>query len=93
MKHIIDIVSSARDEWDTETSRSSLPQTCSVNETHSLLAAVGTGKNLRPTPITSPMAGGGAAGGAGNNLTSQQQQQQQQQAATPANKRSQQHQG
>ncbi|XP_047739227.1 mediator of RNA polymerase II transcription subunit 8-like [Hyalella azteca] len=44
VKHIVEMVSSARDEWETETSRSSLPQTCSINETHSLLAAIGTGK-------------------------------------------------
>ncbi|KAF2364028.1 hypothetical protein FHG87_005205 [Trinorchestia longiramus] len=80
VKHIVEMVSSARDEWETETSRSSLPQTCSLNETHSLLAAVGTGKGLRPTPITSPM------GGAGNMAA-------QQQTQNSGNKRSQQHQG
>uniref|UniRef100_A0A2P2I2C1 Mediator of RNA polymerase II transcription subunit 8 n=2 Tax=Hirondellea gigas TaxID=1518452 RepID=A0A2P2I2C1_9CRUS len=79
VKHIVEVVSNARDEWETETaSRSSLPQTCSINETHTLLAALGTGKGLRPTPITSPMGGAAA-------LTPQQQQ-------NANNKRTQQHQ-
>ena len=42
VKHIVEVISSARDDWETETaSRTSLPQTCSINETHTLLAALG----------------------------------------------------
>jgi len=57
VKHLTDVVSAAREEWESETaSRASLAQTCSVIETQALLAALGTGKGLRPTPTSSAMA-------------------------------------
>jgi len=57
VKHLTEVVAAAREEWESETaSRASLPQTCSTMETQALLAALGTGKGLRPTPAPSPLA-------------------------------------
>jgi len=45
LRHIVEVVSSAKADWETETaSRSCLPATSSLNESHSLLAALGTGQ-------------------------------------------------
>jgi mediator of RNA polymerase II transcription subunit 8 len=43
-----DIVSKAREEWETESgSRSAATQTSSVADTHALVAAVGMGKGIK----------------------------------------------
>ncbi|XP_045592274.2 mediator of RNA polymerase II transcription subunit 8 isoform X2 [Procambarus clarkii] len=48
VKHVMDLVNTAREEWETETaSRTSQPQTCSINETQALIAALGTGKGFK----------------------------------------------
>ncbi|PSN47445.1 Mediator of RNA polymerase II transcription subunit 8 [Blattella germanica] len=49
VNHVWDIVSKAREEWETETgSRSGAAQTSSMSDTHTLVAAVGMGKGLKP---------------------------------------------
>ncbi|UYV72865.1 K02A2.6-like [Cordylochernes scorpioides] len=49
----IEIVKNAREEWESESSqRSNPPQTSSLADTTTLLAAVSMGKNLRPTMDT-----------------------------------------
>lgn len=54
----MDLVNTAREEWETETAaRTSQPQTCSLNETQALVAALGTGKGFKmraPPPGPSP---------------------------------------
>lgn len=51
VNHIYEIVSKAREEWETETSsRAGAAQTSSMADTHTLVAAVGTGKGLKPIP-------------------------------------------
>lgn len=48
VKHVMDLVNTAREEWETETAaRTSQPQTCSLNETQALVAALGTGKGFK----------------------------------------------
>lgn len=48
VNHVWDIVSKAREEWETESgSRSGATQTSSVADTHALVAAVGMGKGLK----------------------------------------------
>jgi mediator of RNA polymerase II transcription subunit 8 len=48
VNHVWDIVSKAREEWETESgSRSAATQTSSVADTHALVAAVGMGKGLK----------------------------------------------
>jgi mediator of RNA polymerase II transcription subunit 8 len=48
VNHVWDIVSKAREEWETESgSRSAATQTSSVSDTHALVAAVGMGKGLK----------------------------------------------
>jgi mediator of RNA polymerase II transcription subunit 8 len=48
VNHVWDIVSKAREEWETESgSRSGGAQTSSVSDTHVLVAAVGMGKGLK----------------------------------------------
>ncbi|XP_076048817.1 mediator complex subunit 8 isoform X2 [Oratosquilla oratoria] len=63
VKHVLDLVNQAREEWETETaSRAGQSQTCSIHETQTLVAALGTGKGLRmmqgraaaPIPRPSP---------------------------------------
>lgn len=45
---MMDLVNTAREEWETETAaRTSQPQTCSLNETQALVAALGTGKGFK----------------------------------------------
>jgi mediator of RNA polymerase II transcription subunit 8 len=51
VNHVWDIVSKAREEWETESgSRSGAAQTSSVADTHALVAAVGMGKGLKVRP-------------------------------------------
>lgn len=48
MNHVWDIVSKAREEWESESgSRSGPQQTTSINDTHLLVSAVSAGKNLK----------------------------------------------
>ncbi|KAK3879212.1 hypothetical protein Pcinc_016207 [Petrolisthes cinctipes] len=59
VKHVMEMVNTAREEWETETSsRQTHAQTCSLNETQILVAALGTGKGIRPTqqPPQQPQA-------------------------------------
>ncbi|KAG0727414.1 Mediator of RNA polymerase II transcription subunit 8 [Chionoecetes opilio] len=52
VKHVLDLINQARDEWETETAaRTSQPQTCSLNETQALVAALGTGKGFKMRPL------------------------------------------
>ncbi|KAK7065311.1 mediator of RNA polymerase II transcription subunit 8 [Halocaridina rubra] len=56
VKHVLDLLNTAREEWETETaSRTSQPQTCSINETQVLIAAMGTGKGIKNIPGRAPM--------------------------------------
>lgn len=49
VNHVWDIVSKAREEWETETSsRSGAAQTSSLSDTQALVTAVGMGKGLKP---------------------------------------------
>lgn len=58
VKHVMDLVNTAREEWETETaSRTSQPQTCSNSETEVLLAALGTGKGIKMMPGRAPPPG------------------------------------
>lgn len=51
MNHIYDIISKAREEWETDTSsRTGAAQTSSITDTHTLVAAVGIGKGLKVIP-------------------------------------------
>lgn len=53
--HVLDIVSKAREEWESEAgSRGGTGQTSSLSDTHSLVAAVGMGKGLK---MMMPQAG------------------------------------
>lgn len=58
VKHVMDLVNTAREEWETETaSRTNQPQTCSNSETEVLLAALGTGKGIKMMPGRAPPPG------------------------------------
>ena len=58
MKHVLDLVNSARDEWETETAtRANQSQTCSHNETQFLVQAIGTGKGIKIIPGRAPPPG------------------------------------
>lgn len=55
VNHIYEIVSKAREEWETETSsRAGQTQTSSMADTHALVAAVGMGKGLKAMPGAPP---------------------------------------
>ncbi|KAK3914228.1 Mediator of RNA polymerase II transcription subunit 8 [Frankliniella fusca] len=56
MNHVWDIVSKAREEWESESgSRSGPQQTTSITDTHLLVSAVSAGKNLKmPVPQGQP---------------------------------------
>lgn len=59
--HVLDIVSKAREEWESEAgARGGTGQTSSLSDTHSLVAAVGMGKGLKMM-----MSQGGAPVGPG----------------------------
>lgn len=86
MNHVWDIVSKAREEWESESgSRSGPQQTTSSSDTHLLVSAVSAGKNLKmPVPQGQPppgmmgpggRAGGGAPGGPGAGMINPGQQQ------------------
>lgn len=56
VNHIYEIVSKAREEWETETSsRAGASQTSSMADTHALVAAVGIGKGLKTIPGATPL--------------------------------------
>lgn len=56
VRHVLELLNTAREEWETETaSRTSQPQTCSINETQMLIAAMGTGKGIKVIPGRVPM--------------------------------------
>lgn len=55
VNHIYEIVSKAREEWETETSsRTGAAQTSSMADTHALVAAIGIGKGLKTMPGAPP---------------------------------------
>lgn len=57
MNHVWDVVSKAREEWESESSARSGPQqTTSLADTHLLVAAISTGKNLK-MPVPQGQAG------------------------------------
>ncbi|CAH1114435.1 unnamed protein product [Psylliodes chrysocephalus] len=63
ISHVWDIVSKAREEWETESSsRGNTQQNSSVADTHLLVAAVGMGKGLKmgpnPNGQSNPTSGG-----------------------------------
>lgn len=54
MNHVWDIVSKAREEWESESgSRSGPQQTTSISDTHLLVSTISAGKNLKMPVSTS----------------------------------------
>lgn len=48
MNHVWDVVSKAREEWESESgARSGPQQTTSISDTHLLVSAISAGKNLK----------------------------------------------
>ncbi|XP_034243238.1 mediator of RNA polymerase II transcription subunit 8 [Thrips palmi] len=57
MNHVWDVVSKAREEWESESgSRSGPQQTTSISDTHLLVSAISAGKNLK-MPVPQGQAG------------------------------------
>jgi len=63
VNNLLDTITQARDDWESESARAQLAQTSSVADTHQLIAAIGTGKGLKrelprgvPTPMPAPAA-------------------------------------
>lgn len=77
--NILDIINSARDEWESEANqKSAQPQTSSMADTNSLIQAITVGKGLKqPTPRRSENSHQN-----NNNVNSQQQSQKAPQSAT-----------
>lgn len=64
VSHVWEIVSKAREEWESEAgARAGAAQTSSVADTNALVAAVSMGKNLKPPPPPQGMMGGPPPGG------------------------------
>ncbi|XP_055684957.1 mediator of RNA polymerase II transcription subunit 8 [Lutzomyia longipalpis] len=65
VSHVFDMVSKAREEWESDSSaRSGVQQTSSMADTHALVAAVSMGKNLKVNipPGVGPNGPGGPPG-------------------------------
>ncbi|XP_037092214.1 mediator of RNA polymerase II transcription subunit 8-like [Pollicipes pollicipes] len=50
VNNLLDSITQARDDWESESARAQLGQTSSVADTQALIAAVGTGKGLKSGP-------------------------------------------
>lgn len=52
---MLEQITHSREDWENEaTVRAAAAQTCAIADTHSLIAAVGLGKNLKTIPIAAP---------------------------------------
>lgn len=56
VNNLLDTVTQVRDDWAADASRCQLAQTSSLADTQALIAAVGTGKGLKPAPVIRPTA-------------------------------------
>lgn len=59
ISHIHDMVSKAREEWESDSIKPGLQQTTSIADTHALLAAIAMGKSLKMEMGVGPMGPGG----------------------------------
>jgi len=64
VSHVLDQISHSREEWENEaTVREAAAITCKTSDTHSLIASVGLGRNLKHGPISVPSQSGTGRGG------------------------------
>uniref|UniRef100_A0A0P5RQU0 Mediator of RNA polymerase II transcription subunit 8 n=1 Tax=Daphnia magna TaxID=35525 RepID=A0A0P5RQU0_9CRUS len=55
VNHVLEQITHSREDWENEaTVRAAAAQTCVTADTHTLIAAVGLGKNLKTLPIAAP---------------------------------------
>ena len=55
VNHVLDQITQSREEWENEaTVRAAQAQTCVIQDTQVLIAAVGLGRNLKTIPIAAP---------------------------------------
>nr|SVE86518.1 EOG090X0JK2 [Daphnia similis]SVE87145.1 EOG090X0JK2 [Daphnia similis]SVE87771.1 EOG090X0JK2 [Daphnia similis] len=55
VNHVLEQITHSREDWENEaTVRAAAAQTCVMADTHTLIAAVGLGKNLKTLPIAAP---------------------------------------
>lgn len=55
VNHVLEQITHSREDWENEaTVRAAAAQTCVTADTHTLIAAVGLGKNLKTVPIAAP---------------------------------------
>nr|SVE70812.1 EOG090X0JK2 [Daphnia similis]SVE71443.1 EOG090X0JK2 [Daphnia similis]SVE72076.1 EOG090X0JK2 [Daphnia similis]SVE72703.1 EOG090X0JK2 [Daphnia similis] len=55
VNHVLEQITHSREDWENEaTVRAAAAQTCVTADTHTLIAAVGLGKNLKTLPIAVP---------------------------------------
>ena len=53
--HVLDQITHSREEWENEaTVREAAAVTCKTSDTHSLIASVGLGRNLKHGSVSAP---------------------------------------
>ncbi len=55
VNHVLEQITHSREDWENEaTVRAAQTQTCVIQDTQALIAAVGLGKSLKPIPNAAP---------------------------------------